>query len=39
MPFTSADGTPIGISLIGPVGSDAALIHLAVKIHALAQGM
>jgi amidase len=39
MPFTSADGTPIGISLMGPAGSDAALIHLAVKIHALAQGM
>ncbi|MDB5543397.1 MAG: amidase family protein, partial [Hyphomicrobiales bacterium] len=39
MPFKSADGTPIGISLMGPVGSDAALIHLAVKIHALAQGM
>lgn len=39
MPFLSAKGVPIGISLMGPAGSDAALIHLAVKIHALAQAL
>lgn len=39
MPFVSADQVPIGISLMGPAGSDAALIHLAVKIHDLAQNL
>ncbi len=30
MPFTAPDGTPIGISLLGPAGSDLALIRLAI---------
>ncbi|MDB5643409.1 MAG: amidase family protein [Hyphomicrobiales bacterium] len=38
MPFLSAEGVPVGISLMGPAGSDAALIRLAVKIHASVQG-
>jgi amidase len=30
MPFKSPDGTPIGVSLLGPAGSDLALIRLAI---------
>lgn len=33
MPFQTSSGLPIGISLIGPAGSDAALIDLAVKLR------
>ncbi len=32
LPFTSPSGLPIGISLIGPAGSDLALIKLAVAV-------
>lgn len=32
MPFRTSDALPIGISLIGPAGSDAALVELAVKL-------
>ena len=37
MPFTTEQGEPIGISLMGPPGSDAALIQLAVKTQALSR--
>ena len=37
MPFSAPDGTPIGISLMGPAGSDLALIKLAVEIQRAAQ--
>ncbi|MDB5572763.1 MAG: amidase family protein [Hyphomicrobiales bacterium] len=30
MPFAAPDGTPLGVSLLGPAGSDLALIRLAV---------
>lgn len=32
LPFTSPSGLPIGISLLGPAGSDLALIKLAVAV-------
>jgi len=32
LPFIGDDGLPIGVSLMGPAGSDRALIHLAVAI-------
>jgi amidase len=32
LPFVSPEGLPIGISLLGPAGSDCALIELAVAI-------
>lgn len=32
MPFISAAGLPVGVSLLGPAGSDRALIDLAVSI-------
>lgn len=32
MPFASRDGAPIGISLLGPAGSDRALARLAVAV-------
>lgn len=32
LPFIGEDGLPLGISLMGPAGSDRALIHLAVAI-------
>jgi amidase len=32
IPLTSADGVPIGVSLLGPAGSDLALIRLAVNL-------
>ncbi|MDU8362166.1 amidase [Pseudomonas syringae group sp. J309-1] len=38
MPLTMKDGAPLGISLMGPVGSDLSLVKLAVKI-AVAQGL
>ena len=40
MPFTTPDGTPVGISLLGPAGSDLALVRLAIATHraALAAG-
>jgi amidase len=34
IPLTSRDGLPIGISLLGPVGSDLSLIRLATTIAA-----
>jgi len=34
IPFKNADGVPVGVSLLGPVGSDRALIDLAVEIAA-----
>jgi amidase len=34
MPFVSPDGLPIGISLLGPAGSDRALVALAVALAA-----
>jgi amidase len=37
MPFSAPDGTPIGVSLMGPAGSDLALIKLAVEIQRAAQ--
>ena len=39
MPFTAPDGAPLGISLVGPAGSDRALVRLAVAIHAAAVRM
>ena len=33
MPFRTPEGAPVGISLLGPHGSDLALIRLAVQIH------
>ena len=35
MPFYTSERLPIGISLIGPAGSDAALIDVAVKLWAM----
>jgi amidase len=32
IPFMSPDGLPIGISLLGPAGSDRALVELAVAL-------
>lgn len=34
LPCRTAEGLPIGLSLVGPVGSDAALIALARRLHA-----
>ena len=34
LPLTSPDGEPLGVSLLGPAGSDLALIRLAVRLHA-----
>lgn len=33
IPFISDDGLPIGISLLGPAGSDRALVELAVALY------
>ncbi len=33
IPLTSNSGLPVGISLIGPAGSDLALIRLATRLH------
>jgi amidase len=32
MPLASLDGCPLGLSLIGPRGSDRALVELALSI-------
>ncbi|MCJ9711844.1 hypothetical protein LWS69_22690, partial [Bordetella hinzii] len=32
IPFAGADGLPAGVSLLGPAGSDLALIRLAVEV-------
>lgn len=37
MPFAGADGTPLGICLMGPPGSDLALIELAIDVQNRAQ--
>ena len=37
MPFATPDGLPVGISLMGPPGSDLALVRLAVATHRAAQ--
>lgn len=34
IPFADGDGVPLGISLLGPAGSDQALIRLARQVHA-----
>lgn len=34
IPLASPDGRPLGVSLLGPAGSDLALIRLAVRLHA-----
>ena len=34
IPFTRPDGLPLGISLVGPAGSDAELVKLAIQIAA-----
>jgi amidase len=34
IPLMSPDGEPLGVSLLGPAGSDLALIRLAVQLHA-----
>jgi amidase len=34
LPLTSPDGEPLGVSLLGPAGSDLALVRLAVRLHA-----
>lgn len=33
IPLRSAAGLPVGVSLLGPVGSDLALIRLAIRVH------
>lgn len=33
LPMASVDGMPLGISLLGPAGSDRALVALAVHLH------
>lgn len=38
LPFTSPAGLPIGVSLLGPAGSDLALIGLATRIWRTLQG-
>jgi amidase len=43
LPFLSASGLPVGISLLGPAGSDLALVELAVslwrELHELRTGL
>jgi amidase len=34
LPLADADGVPLGLSLLGPAGSDRALIRLARRMHA-----
>jgi amidase len=34
LPLATPDGVPLGISLLGPAGSDRALIRLAARLHA-----
>lgn len=33
LPFVTPEGVPLGISLLGPAGSDRALVALAVRLH------
>ena len=33
IPMRSLSGLPVGVSLLGPVGSDLALIRLAIRLH------
>jgi amidase len=33
LPLASHQGAPLGISLVGPVGSDRSLVKLAEQIH------
>jgi amidase len=35
IPLADAAGLPVGISLLGPAGSDRALIRLALRVHAI----
>lgn len=37
MPFRTPDGIPVGVSLMGPAGSDLALVRLALAVHRAAQ--
>jgi amidase len=32
IPFKNKEGLPVGVSLIGPAGSDQAVIHLATEL-------
>lgn len=32
IPFTGSDGLPLGVSLVGPAGSDAELVRFAIRI-------
>jgi amidase len=34
LPMTTPEGVPLGVSLLGPAGSDLALIRLATRLHA-----
>jgi amidase len=34
LPLAQRQGAPLGISLVGPVGSDRSLVRLAERIHA-----
>ena len=34
LPLATPDGVPLGVSLLGPAGSDLALIRLAARVHA-----
>jgi Asp-tRNA(Asn)/Glu-tRNA(Gln) amidotransferase A subunit family amidase len=36
--MVTLDGEPLGVSLLGPVGSDLALIRLAIDLHAACGG-
>jgi amidase len=38
LPMVTPDGEPLGVSLLGPVGSDLALIRLAIDLHAACGG-
>ena len=37
IPVAQRDGAPLGLSIMGPPGSDLSLVHLAVKIEAAAR--
>ena len=37
LPFVNADGVPVGISLMGPAGSDLALLRLGLQVWRAAQ--
>jgi amidase len=37
IPLVDAAGLPVGVSLLGPAGSDRALIRLALRVRALLQ--